>query len=73
MMDDRIYQQAVTLHNQAYFAREKGDLIGSENLYKEALALKIKSRGADSIAAAMTQNSLGEVQLDLKKLGIFAI
>ncbi|KAF8522118.1 hypothetical protein BU17DRAFT_87218 [Hysterangium stoloniferum] len=55
--------QAILLNNEALQLSELGDNAGAERLHKEALSIKERIHGPDSIQAALTRNALGEVQL----------
>ena len=59
---------AVGLNNQAQKLVKLGAFDRAEKLHKEALSIKIRTRGENSIQVALTLNALGEVQLKMGKL-----
>jgi len=59
---------AITLNNEAGFLSRTGDLAGAEKKHLEALAIKIRSLGEDSIGVALTKNSLEELYLPMEGL-----
>jgi eukaryotic-like serine/threonine-protein kinase len=54
------------LHNIAGVLRLRGNLVGALATYREALAVEISTQGERSIAAALTHNSIGLVELERK-------
>jgi hypothetical protein len=60
--------ECVNSQQPSKYAGEQGDLVGAEKMQLEALALKIKATGLDSIEVALTKNALGELYLDMNKL-----
>jgi eukaryotic-like serine/threonine-protein kinase len=56
------------LHNIAGVLRLRGNLVDALATYREALAVEIATQGERSIAAALTHNSIGLVELERKDL-----
>jgi len=54
------------LHNIAGVLRLRGDLDRALATYREALAVEVATQGANSVAAALTHNSIGLVELARK-------
>jgi eukaryotic-like serine/threonine-protein kinase len=54
------------LHNIAGVLRLRGNLVDALATYREALAVEVATQGERSIAAALTHNSIGLVELERK-------
>lgn len=59
---------AVAKNNEGNAARARGDLATAERLHLQALQLKIRGFGDESVQPALSYNTLGETYLKMGKL-----
>jgi len=60
--------KAVQLNNEANRMMKQGDYINAEKKHLEALALKVKATGGDSVHVANTRGALGELYMKMDRL-----